>query len=80
MRHIEEGDLGVGHNLVKINKTCMAQLRNTNFKREIIKLSPEYIYIDLGINDIQQHSHPEHIVSHLENFLDAVSQLKIQRS
>ena len=76
MRHIEETDLGTGHELIKINKRCMSQLRNPDLVDQIKTISPNYIYIHLGINDLQQNSHPNDISDHLEHFLNATSTLQ----
>ena len=73
MRHIEETDLGIGHRLIKINKTSMDQLRNPALINQIKNISPDYIYIHLGINDIQQNLHPDHVTNHLIHFLKATS-------
>ena len=76
MRHIDEGDLGIGHNIMKVNKTYLAQLSSTRFHKEVIEINPDFIYIHLGINDLQNYNHPNHIINHLRTFIIATSKLQ----
>ena len=76
MRHIEEHDLGTGHNITKINKTCMSQLSNQALIGQIHTIKPDFIYIHLGVNDILQQNSPNHTIKHLQTFLNATSSLK----
>jgi lysophospholipase L1-like esterase len=58
LRHVQDMDtknaLGKNHELTLINKRDTSGLAARNLRNEILEVKPDFIYVHLGINDVNQ--------------------------
>lgn len=70
MRHIYgKEDLGVNHELTTINKRDATGLLNHQVQKELKEVKPDFIYVHLGINDLNRGGRPAEVIECYANFI-----------
>ena len=68
MRHIPEDVLGTNHELYILNKTDTAGQLEARVRESLNVLKPDFIYVQLGINDFMQKKRSSEITANYAEF------------